>query len=217
MRYRTAGILSALLIGGMFGLPAIVKAVFLPSLETGLPNPVPGWEQLILIVTEFCLRWRWVATPIPIVLFTIAGIGSDLRSRKRATAPPHHKDGTLASVKRPIGIVIIALINVLGGILFVLFTAFLSGLRSESQGVLILAILAGVGLGVALLMLQNWGRWIVILLYALSLVRAAASLVFAHSLANVLLELVLASYPAWVVWYLFQPHVRAAFLKMPLD
>jgi hypothetical protein len=49
VRYRTAAILSALLIGGMFGLPATVKAVFLPSLERGYLDPVLGWEQLILI------------------------------------------------------------------------------------------------------------------------------------------------------------------------
>jgi hypothetical protein len=217
VRYRNAAILSAVLIGGMFGLPAMVKVVFFPSLEKGFPNPVPVWEQFILIATEFCLRWRWFTIPIPIVLFTVAGVSGDLRLRRQSAALPHHKDGTLVPVKRPVGIVIIALINVLGGILYILFTAFLPRVRNGSQGVLTLALLAGVGLGVALLMLQNWGRWIAIVLYGLSLLRAAASLVLAHSLANVLLELVLASYPAWVVWYLFRQRVRAAFLKIPLD
>jgi hypothetical protein len=168
-------------------------------------------------ISEFCLTWRLVAIPIPIVLFTVAGISSDLHFRKQATALPQHKGGTLAAVKRPIGIAIIALVSGAGGILFVLIRAFLFGMQSGFQGISIVAVLVGIGLSVALLMLKNWGRWIVIVLYGLSLIRVMASLVLAHRLPNVLLELVLASYLAWVVWYLFQPHVRAAFLKIRLD
>lgn len=74
MRYRTAAILSVVLIGGMFVVPAVVKAIFLPSLEQGLPNPVPGYEQILLEVALFCGRWHFVsALPIVVVLFTIAG------------------------------------------------------------------------------------------------------------------------------------------------
>jgi type II secretory pathway component PulF len=61
------------LVGGMFGLPAIVLAVFLPSLKQGLPNPIPVYEQVLLEISAFCLRWRFLlALPIVSVLFTIA-------------------------------------------------------------------------------------------------------------------------------------------------
>jgi hypothetical protein len=39
VRYRTAAILAAVLIGGMFCLPAAVFAV-LPAMKQGLPIPV---------------------------------------------------------------------------------------------------------------------------------------------------------------------------------
>ena len=80
MRFRTAAILSVVLIGGMFGLPAAVLAVFLPSLNEGLPNPVPGYEQVLLGVAEFCGRFRWVlALPIVVVLFTVAAFTNPSR------------------------------------------------------------------------------------------------------------------------------------------
>jgi hypothetical protein len=73
VRFRTAAILSAVLVGGMFVLPAIVKAVFLPSLRQGFPNPVPDYEQIILRVAAFCLRYSWLlALPTVVVLFLIA-------------------------------------------------------------------------------------------------------------------------------------------------
>jgi hypothetical protein len=73
VRYRTAGILSTILIGGMFALPAAVKAIFLPSLMLGLPNPVPEYEQVLLAVAAFCLHWQLLLVlPIAAILFTIA-------------------------------------------------------------------------------------------------------------------------------------------------
>ncbi len=82
MRFRTAGILSVVLIGGMFCLPAAVSAVFLPSLNQGLP--VPGYERILLGLAEFCGRFRWfLALPIVTVLFTFAAISYELRARVR--------------------------------------------------------------------------------------------------------------------------------------
>jgi hypothetical protein len=73
VRYRIAGVLSAVLIGGMFGLPAAVWAVFLPSLKQGLPNPLPGYERILLAVAVFCVSWRFLlAVPILLVLFAVA-------------------------------------------------------------------------------------------------------------------------------------------------
>jgi len=76
MSYKTAAILSAVLIGGIFVLPNLIWAVFLPSLKQGLPNPIPGYERLLLDFTVFCDTWRFpfalpiIATPITIVAFT---------------------------------------------------------------------------------------------------------------------------------------------------
>ena len=81
MRYRTAATWSALLVAvtaGMFGLPAAVWAAFLPSLKQGLPNPITGYERILLEAAVFCSRLKWMlallAFPIVVVLFTVAGI-----------------------------------------------------------------------------------------------------------------------------------------------
>ncbi|HTW59983.1 MAG TPA: hypothetical protein VMD99_17790 [Terriglobales bacterium] len=86
MRFRTAAILSVVLIGGMFLLPAAVLAVFLPSLKQGLPNPLPLYEQILLAITAFFLAWRFLlALPIVAVLFTIAGFTNALGKRSPQT------------------------------------------------------------------------------------------------------------------------------------
>lgn len=57
VRYKTAGILSAVLVvvtAAMFALRAAVWAVFLPSLKQGLPDPIPGYEKILLEVAVFC-------------------------------------------------------------------------------------------------------------------------------------------------------------------
>ncbi len=82
MRYRTAAILSVVLIGGMFGLPAAVWATFLPSLRQGLPDPLPGYERVLLNVAVFCDSWRFLlALPIVGVLFAVAAFTSTSRVR----------------------------------------------------------------------------------------------------------------------------------------
>lgn len=74
MRYRTAAISCFALIGGMFGLPALIGAVFFPSLQEGLPTPLPAYEEMLLDIALFCGRWKWVLA-LPMVglglLFTI--------------------------------------------------------------------------------------------------------------------------------------------------
>ena len=75
MRYRTAALSCFVLVAGMFGLPAIVWAVFLPSLRQGLPNPIPVYERVILDIAVFCGNWKWVLL-LPLlglgIIFTIA-------------------------------------------------------------------------------------------------------------------------------------------------
>jgi hypothetical protein len=84
VRYRTAAISCFVLIGGMFGLPALIWAVFLPSLRQGLPNPLPAHERILLEIAVFCGDWKWLLA-IPILglglLFTIAELTG---SRARA-------------------------------------------------------------------------------------------------------------------------------------
>jgi hypothetical protein len=86
VRYRTAAILSLLLIGGMFGLPEAIRAAFLPSLGQGVPAPVPGYERVLLGIAVFCFRFRWVlALPIAaivVLLFIIAALTSANGTRK---------------------------------------------------------------------------------------------------------------------------------------
>lgn len=73
MRYRTAAILAAVLIGGMFCLPVAVFAVF-PTMKHGSPIPI------LLDVVVFCLEFRWfLALPIIAVLFTLAAFTSGSR------------------------------------------------------------------------------------------------------------------------------------------
>jgi hypothetical protein len=75
VRYRTAALSCFVLVAGMFGLPAIVWAVFLPSLRQGLPNPIPVYERVILDIAVFCGNWKWVLL-LPLlglgIIFTIA-------------------------------------------------------------------------------------------------------------------------------------------------
>lgn len=95
MRYKTAGILSAVLVvvtAAMFALRAAVWAVFLPSLKQGLPDPIPGYEKILLEVAVFCAPWKWMLTvftiPIIVALFIIAEFTSVARVRNVITATP---------------------------------------------------------------------------------------------------------------------------------
>ena len=97
MRYKTAAILSVVLVGGMFVFPAVILAIFLPSLRQGLPNPLPVYEQVLLEISAFCLTWRFLlALPILSVLFTIAGFTNAKApakpmTRKQASIAMHGK------------------------------------------------------------------------------------------------------------------------------
>jgi type II secretory pathway component PulF len=85
VRYRTAAVLSIVLVGGMFGLPDAIRAAFVPSLE-GLQTPVPLYERVLLETAFFCLRVRWLlALPIVVIvvaLFAVAAFTSAMRARK---------------------------------------------------------------------------------------------------------------------------------------
>jgi hypothetical protein len=84
VRYRTAAISCFVLVGGMFSYPAIIGAIFLPSVRLGLPNPIPGYERILFEIDVFCMDWRFILV-LPIaglgLLFAIAEITA---SRARA-------------------------------------------------------------------------------------------------------------------------------------
>jgi hypothetical protein len=79
VRYRTAAISCFVLIAGMFGYPALIWAIFLPSLKQGLPNPLPAYEKMLLDIAVFCSEWRFILV-LPIVglglLFAIAEVAA---------------------------------------------------------------------------------------------------------------------------------------------
>jgi hypothetical protein len=106
MRYRTAAVLSLVLIGGVFGLPEAIKVLFLPSLEYGNTTPVPAYERMLLGIAIFCLRFMWLlALPIAVVvvvLFAVAGITSAARTRTDGAHP--HPKTTVAASNRNLGI-----------------------------------------------------------------------------------------------------------------
>ncbi|MGA8214421.1 MAG: hypothetical protein WB799_12565 [Candidatus Sulfotelmatobacter sp.] len=203
MRYRTAAILSVVLIGGMFVLPAAVKDILLPSLERGVV--IPFYERLLLGVAVFFLSWRVIlAFPIVVLLFTIAVFTNETADKGRpAAATP---------VKRPTGVVVIAGLNILGGVAVIAVELFQSQpLQGIALGLLVTVGLLGVGLGGALLKLENWARVLMIVLSGLSLIAIPGRAAMAHSLAGAIAILVRGLFLLWIVWYLFQPHIKAAF------
>jgi type II secretory pathway component PulF len=70
VRFKTAVILSVVVVGGiLFVFPAVVEAVFLPSLKQGIPNPIPDCEAILLDAAFFCHRFRWLIAPLTVLLF----------------------------------------------------------------------------------------------------------------------------------------------------
>jgi len=63
--------LSAVLVGGMFIFPAVVEAVYLPSLRQGIPNPIPDYEANLLGAALFCHRFRWLMAPLTVLVFFV--------------------------------------------------------------------------------------------------------------------------------------------------
>jgi hypothetical protein len=84
VRYRTLAISCFVLLGAMFAVPAAIWAIFLPSLEQGLPVPIPVWERVLLEIAVFCGSWKWLLT-LPLlglgIALTIAHLAS---TRKQA-------------------------------------------------------------------------------------------------------------------------------------
>jgi hypothetical protein len=116
VRFRTAAILSALLVGGiLFLLPAVIEASFLPSLRQGVPNHVPGYEQILLAVALFCHDRRWLLAPLTVlVLFLIAASSSESGVHRQSGALP----GARQSVEKFIASGIYLLMGTSAGYIF---------------------------------------------------------------------------------------------------
>ena len=75
MRYRTAAISCFVLIGGMFGYPALIEAIFFSS-KQDLHNPLPAYEKILFGTAVICIEWKFILL-LPVVglgiLFTILG------------------------------------------------------------------------------------------------------------------------------------------------
>ncbi len=84
MRYRNAAISCFVLIGGMFGLPAVILAIFLPSLKLGVPDPIPAYERILLEVAAFCGEWKWLLA-LPGVTLGLAFTGAALAAPRVRT------------------------------------------------------------------------------------------------------------------------------------
>jgi hypothetical protein len=211
VRYRTAAVLSVVLIGGMFAVPSAIMAVFLPSLNQGIPDPLPGYEHVLLAVAAFFLTWRFLlALPIAFLLFTVAAFTSASTGRQQHGPSPRRIDDQ--PMNRPVGITVIASLNILGGLALGV-SAMFSAHRPEGALAWILAvgIILSVALGVALLKLQNWARAVVVVLYGLSLVSVPGQLIFAHGVIDVFAAVVPGSYAVWAVWYMHRSQVKDAF------
>jgi type II secretory pathway component PulF len=89
VRFRTAAILSVVLVGGiLFLLPAVVRATLLPSLLQNPQTPVPGYDQIIFRVVFFCLEWRWLLAPTTVlVLFFIAAVTRESAHTQNTALP----------------------------------------------------------------------------------------------------------------------------------
>lgn len=85
MRSRTAAVLCFVLLGVMFGLPAAVRALILPSLEHDLTSPIPAYEQILLEIALFCGHWKWLLL-VPVgglgLFFTIVELTRSPQARK---------------------------------------------------------------------------------------------------------------------------------------
>lgn len=140
-------------------------------------------------------------------------------------------------MKRPTGVTILGVLCYIGAALCLIFGAlafaggaFIAGLMHNAEtgvpagivgmigGIIgVVLILIGVlyGLtGYGMLALKNWGRIILIVLMILGLIGSLFSLlaVFHGFMMGTLIWVIIRiAINLWILWYLFQPHVKQAF------
>ena len=138
---------------------------------------------------------------------------------------------------RPTGVTILAVLSFLGAGLYLLAavglfllgsSAGLAAMAGRGGGMggplaamgafagiacLILAVLCLVN-GIGLLKLRGWARMLTILLVALGIIFAVLGIVRAMApmmMGLIVWDLILIAIDAWILMYLFKPHVKVAF------
>ncbi len=141
-------------------------------------------------------------------------------------------------MERPTGVTVLAVLNFLGAGLYALLAVlfFLIGAGGAASGVMdemgggaaafllglgaavgvILLIFAAIGLaiGIGMWKLRNWARIVTIVLVGLSLLLGVIGLLgslIAFELVSLIIQAIFVALYAWIIWYLFQPHVKQAF------
>jgi len=139
-------------------------------------------------------------------------------------------------MQRPTGVTILAVLAFIAGVFLVVaaLLSLLGGALVSTLGSSHMGLIAGLGaavvaifflllavlevvIGVGLLKLRNWARIVTIVLVGLSLLGSVGSIFspFAHMHVFLLIFLIrrlaFAAIDVWILWYLFQPHVKQAF------
>jgi len=119
-------------------------------------------------------------------------------------------------VKRPKGITVMACVFLFMG--FSALNALVTYLPQLAQKHRLLAFLVANLLiafvpAVALLKMKSWSRWVAIAVAAFSLVFIPREVQTAHGVADMIRAALRTLFNVWVIWYLAQPHIKAAFRK----
>jgi len=82
MRFRTAAILSVVLVGGMFVIPILMEHVALAYVAQGVKT-IPFYVRILFGIGAFCASFRvLLALPTVAILFTIAIFSSQAQARR---------------------------------------------------------------------------------------------------------------------------------------
>ncbi len=141
-------------------------------------------------------------------------------------------------MERPTGVTILAILNFLGAGLYALLAvlffligaggaasgmmsemgggaaAFLLGLGAAVGVILLIFAAIGLAIGIGLWKLRNWARIVTIVLVGLSLLLGVIGLLgslISFELGSLIFQAIFVALYAWIIWYLFQPHVKQAF------
>ncbi len=141
-------------------------------------------------------------------------------------------------MERPTGVTVLAVLNFLGAGLYALLAvlffligaggaasgmmsemgggaaAFLLGLGAAVGVILLIFSAIGLAIGIGLWKLRNWARIVTIVLVGLSLLLGVIGLLgslIAFELGSLIFQAIFVALYAWIIWYLFQLHVKQAF------
>jgi hypothetical protein len=110
-------------------------------------------------------------------------------------------------------VTVVAIVNLFSALALVATKTFLAVQPPQDDALILLVVLASlsVGLSLAFLKLQNWARWIFVVVYIILLIRIPGRVIAGGDLLDIIGVLLGGLFEAWAVWYLFRTHVKAAF------